>query len=527
MENRLVHFATPAEQQAENAEVSQAEQDPDSNLKGAAADIANIEKAGKSKKDIEKGGTQARAEAEAMIGGDRVTGFTKKLLDQRIKDIDVAGGAVKADRDAGRDDSKSAESLSSAVKALKKSVEFQKKQLSERATNVSEFGRFVSLSNAKELFQDVKVHAKSETKGSVDMTWEKFGSIEGFKQLDAGQQKELLKALREALVGDKGATKELRDKLLADKDVPDPWKDWLKKPESWKGPKEEQTLEYATKWINQNLGEMKMSAIKYEKFQSQNGQEFNKAGIVLWSLDSFRKKPRHERNDYLDKMESEARRLGLQAAEDIKSAQVSEGAQVAAKEKGLKNSGDQMKKAELEKFKNLQKNIEESPLRKRLLDRVKDAEKEATKDPSNIANPREETAKKGHVNVLKRVGSAIFARFGKQAENTEDVAEKNPDEKREHEEEHGRLVTGVVEEMTGGNEKEQTTLKNEDRVELDKIFNFKVAPEKQELQAALKIVALDTKKLTAENLKTEQNKQGNEWLKNKAQLQAADDSETR
>ena len=319
MENRLIYFATAAEQQAENAEVSQAEQDPDSDLKKAAEDLAQLEKL-----KAKPGGTKAVSEARALIDNPNLTPKAKELLQKKITAVE---GAVN-DRKLSPGKEKTL-ALDSAVDALKKSVAFQKKRLSDNATANSEFGKFASLSNAKELFKDVKVSVKSETKGSVDITFDKFNSLEGFKQLGLEQKQAYLKALREKLTGGtEGGTKAIEEtlkKFSGDKELPKKWQEYAKNPE-----KDGDSREHAAKWLSENVPKIKLHAEQYDQYAKANQPLFEKAKLSPISKTEFAEKSTSERNQYFESLKQKIAAVDAGEAERMEKMKVSEGAEVGA-----------------------------------------------------------------------------------------------------------------------------------------------------------------------------------------------------
>ncbi len=321
MENRFVYFAdtheTLSQQQASTVEGGV-------DFKKLAADLSQVEKK-KSDVELERGGHSAAAQAELLGGNEHVTEIGKGVLQARRRAVATAREASdKNDTPENRN------KLNKAVKALKKSVDFQMKQIKKQASLKKEFENLAKLPNAKELVKDLKVPIDSKShSGNLDGLLPK----KEFDNLSVKQKEKYLDSIKDILLNGgtevgKGGIEALRDKLLADKDVPKTWKDWLKNPESWDGPKDCRTLEYAVKWINKGLGEVKHQVGKYENFMSENSHEFNKAGVGLLSVDAFREKSRGKRNEYLDGMESKARSLNLASAEKFRDMQVSEGAEI-------------------------------------------------------------------------------------------------------------------------------------------------------------------------------------------------------
>ncbi len=297
MENRLVYFATQAEQQ-ESAEISKTEKTPDG-LQKTAEDLAQLEKL-----RAKPGGTKAASEARSLLENSNVTEFAKKLLQQKITAVEAAA----ANRKSGEVTPQKTETLDKKVDALKKVVENQKKELADKAIANSKFERLATLSNANEIFQDVKISINSKSKGgAVEFKW---GSIEGFKKLNLEQKNKMLEAMDKKLNNKSPESAKgvmaMRDKLLNDSDVPKSWKDWLKNPEKgWAGGSQEQkNADYVVDWVNKNLGALIIQTEKFKQIVNQAGsspkaaEQLSQKGVTC-SLEKFRESSRTDRNEIL------------------------------------------------------------------------------------------------------------------------------------------------------------------------------------------------------------------------------------
>lgn len=301
MEHRLVYFAVGTEQQENTAEVPQNEAGPDKDLKDAGAELAQLENL-----KAKPGGTKAATEARELMSKPQTSDFVKELLQKKITAVEAAAAARKNELTK-----ESTATLDKAVADLKKSVEFQKNRLADNASADSEFGRLASLNNAKELFENAKVSVESKSKGgSVELTFAKFNSLEGFRKLGLDQKKALLKAMNEQLLGNgpesQNAAESLRDSFLSNSEVPKSWKEWLKNPEkgfSGAGEKEK-TLGYVVDWVNKNLGPLVIQSEKFKSIASQAdanpqaAKQLSEKGVKT-SLENFRELSRTERNEVL------------------------------------------------------------------------------------------------------------------------------------------------------------------------------------------------------------------------------------
>ncbi len=315
-EQRLIFYVNTAEQ---GAEISQSEKSPDE-LSQTADELAQLENL-----KAQPGGTKAAAEARTLIDDDKTPPGAKKILKEKITAVEGAANARKTNNSKETTDT-----LNSATASLKKSVETQKKRKAEHATFNSEFGRFTSLTNAKELFKDVKVSMDSQTKGSVDITWDKFNSLNGFKQLGVDQKKAYLKALNDKLAGNNpegaNAIDETLRKFKTDNRLPKKWTEaggYIDNPEKWG-----QTREEAAKWLMKNADNKILQANTAFKFLEGNRHSLEKAGVGMPTQSEIFEKSTDEFNKYFDGMKQKIATVDKDMAESMDAMKVSEGAEI-------------------------------------------------------------------------------------------------------------------------------------------------------------------------------------------------------
>lgn len=504
MENRFVYFAASAEQQ-KNAEISRTEKSPD-RIQKTAEDLANIEKAGKGQ--VERGGRRAKGEASALVNSGKITDVAKSKLKERIASADKA--AAELSQNPGN--SNKIDALNKAVSVLKKSVEFQKKQMAKNATENSKFERFKSLANANELFKDVKVSMKSETKGGqFEITWKEFNSLEGFKKLGFAQKEAFNKALNEKLTGKNpegaNAIDGILKKFKNNKMLPKKWTregGYIDNPEKWGD-----TREHAAKWLQENADKKILHTETALKFLEGQQHLLEKAGIKMPSRDEIFEKSTSEYNQYFEGLKQKIAKMDTEAAVQIDKMKVSEGAKIETAQVEMKTSGEEKEKAASEGFDGLAKKIQNSPIRKDFMRELDTKKKEAKKDKSSDVQNRMTAARGGEAqpSFFKKI--ALKLRGGKPEQPQEDDTET-----------HEQASKAVVDDLIGTESEamdrdENLKLSDSQRKQIAEMFGFKELPKGREWENPLAILML--KDVDAKSVE-DATKRNREWWKGRTGL---------
>lgn len=503
MENRFVYFAQTAEQM-ENAEASQVD-DSEADFAKTAKTLDSLQKLEALEKKLE--GVEARKnaanqKADLLIGDGNISEGAKKVLLEKKKVCSNQPDAAK---------------LEAAVKDLEAAVDFQTKRLPENLAKQKEFEGFTSIPEAGKLFVSAAIEG-SNLRGLLKPA--------EFKTLTTKQKDAYLKKLSD-IVGkvenpeSAKAAEALRDKLLSNPDLPDTWRKWLEDPKSGGGKPEEQTLAYAATWVNKNIGEMQLSTIRYESFKSANQDKLKNAGVILRGKGEFQKLSRGERNEYLDTMRREVAKSDENLAKQMQAAEVSDGAEAKGKSTEMKDSAAEAENARNEKLNKWVGEIQKSPMRKRLLEKVAEKKKEAAKDTSvdaadAMANLRKQHASgESHPSVFKKMGNVLFAKFGMQTEEAKAEAEEKDDEA------ENKAREAAIKEVVGGDNdgKKEIALEKNDASELKRIFGVD-KPEKDEAAKLLQMMAASEKQLNASDF-AQMVKQDKKFFEEKTNLTEA------
>jgi hypothetical protein len=413
MENRLIFFANET---AENVEAPKSETGTD-DLKDAAADLAQLEKL-----KAKPGGTKSASEARGLIDNPNTSDFVKESLKKKIGEVESAA----SERD-NKLTPETTDKLNKTVAALEKSVKFQKGRISENASANSEFGRMASLGNSQELFKDIKISTESISKGSVDLTFAKFNSVEGFKKLGLDQKKELLKAMSKELLANPAATTATLEKFSKDSRLPDKWQKYAEKPDP-------DSKEHAAKWLLENADKKILQAETAVKFMEGKQDLLTKAGERMPSRDEIFSKSTSEFNNYIESVKSKIASVDAEQAIHFEGLKVSEGEKIQTTE--IQNTAA-IEKAESEKTAQaeeltpkLQKFIEEQGLGKEATareEKIKAAGKEETETADKVTNLRQQAQAGESVGLAAKMKNFFKKKENKTDENTEN-SEKNPNE---------------------------------------------------------------------------------------------------
>lgn len=169
-----------------------------------------------------------------------------------------------------------------------------------------------SLPNAKDLFTGLEITFHSKSKGGQESFAWKPGDTEGFKQLGLDQKKQLIKEMHKRVVAppenvDNSQDLEaMREKLLANPNIPESSKDWMRNPEKgFSGATEEQkTLAYVVPWVFKEQGTLTeqvkdFTAIaKSADAKPDAAKQLIEKGVRI-SPEEFGSLSRTERNDVL------------------------------------------------------------------------------------------------------------------------------------------------------------------------------------------------------------------------------------
>ncbi|MCF7846417.1 MAG: hypothetical protein K9L85_04245 [Candidatus Peribacteraceae bacterium] len=426
MENRLIFFASPTEQQ-EGAETSKSEQGSNQ-LQQAADDYA------RAKISAERGGHTAVADAERISQDKSAPEFTRLLMKNGAKKVKDA----VAERNKNPTPEATTKLNAAVVELKNKIINFEKRKL-ENAAAESEIKQLSALPNAEQLFKDLKITLHSKSKGgSVDFKWKP--GAEGVSSLGLEQKKLLAKKMHEQISqnpeGGK-ALESLRDNLLGNPDVPQSWKKWLKNPEAgFTGATDKQkNLGYVVEWIMKNLGELKAQTSEFSQISSQAdanpqaAKELSEKGVRT-SIDRFRELSRTERNEVLKNYSNVLASTNADLAERAAKAGVSEGveaehvktkntAEIAKAKKETAIQAEQLS-TQLQDFASSQKLSQKAAAREREL---AEAGKEAgTAD--QVANLRQRAQAGESVGLSEKMKNLF--RFGKKT-----AADDYPDAKKE------------------------------------------------------------------------------------------------
>lgn len=479
-ENRLIFFGTIENQEA----VGTSKTEKSDDMKKEADMLAQLEKMKRDTEKTEKGEDERDAALRTVKFLDgKTSDAAKKLLEQQTAVVKNA----KPER------------LEAEVATLKKITDHEIIEQPQRIVRNAEYTHLANLPNKKEAFSNLNLVLSSKTGGDISV---KNGEIINtkFENLSREQQKTLLKAMKETL-GNKSpesakAVNAILAKFAHDSKVPKKHREYAKNPEKWNDDRE-----HAAQWLLANADKIKLHTAQFDKFKNDNRVLFEQAKLVPISTEEFSEKSTGERNDYLEGLKQKIAHVDSDIATKMSSLKISEGTEIKSTHSEMKSSATEAEKSEQEELGLLATRIQNSPLRTRLLTKIEDAEKTAEKDAGNFQNPRETFAYDKKASLFKK----IFARFNKNATEKNEVMD---------EEARSRVATGVIEEMIGDTEtNNEDKISKEDRSELDKIFGSTNTLTKNEIKSGLNLVALDAKNLNTEQLKTEKNKSGNEWMK--------------
>lgn len=295
MENRLIYFAASAAEKQETG-IDAPDKQPDE-LNQAANDLI------RAKHEAKKGGRHTVSEAEKIANSPDTPAFTRILMEKGAKNVKAA--ATERDKNPS---AATTQKMNEALADLENKIrKFEKRKFDNAAVEV-EIKQLANLPGAKELFKDLKVSFKSESKGgSIELKW-KSEDAENMKKFGLEQKKLVAEAMRKKLSTPEGKkdSEALRDVFLNKSEVPDSWKDWLKKPElGFPGAAEKQkTLGYVVAWVSENLGELVAQTAEFKSITNQaegnpqSAKQLSEKGVKT-SLESFQAASRTERNEIL------------------------------------------------------------------------------------------------------------------------------------------------------------------------------------------------------------------------------------
>jgi hypothetical protein len=503
MENRLIYFGMPAEKM-ENAEASQVD-DSESDLKKSAQTLDNLRKLedlAKKLEGVEAKKNSATQKADTLLADANISEGAKKVLLEKKK-------ACSNQSDAGK--------LEAAVKDLEAAVDFQTKRLPENLGKQKEFEGFAKIPDAAKIFASITIEG-SNLRG--------LPKPAEFRMLKGKQKDEVLKkvnAIASNIENPEGAKviEALYKKFISSSDTPDSWKEWLEDLERKKSKNEGETLAYGVTWVNKNIVEMQLSTIRYESFKSANQDKLKTAGVILRGKGEFQKLSRGERNEYLETMRSKVAESDENLAKQIQAAEVSDGAEARGKSTEMHDSAQEAEKARSEKLTKWVGEIQKSPLRKRLLEKVAEKKKEAAKDTSAdaadaMANLRKQHASgESHPNVFKKMGNVLFAKFGMKAEEAKGEKEEKDDEV------ENKAREAAIKEIVGGGEegKKEVAFDKNDADELKRIFGVDKV-EKDEAAKLLQMMAASEKQLNQSDF-AQMVKQNKKFFEQKTNLDKA------
>jgi hypothetical protein len=409
MENRLIYLAVEtAEQQA-----SQNEQDSNE-LKKTGAELAQLENL-----KAQSGGTKSATEARALIDDDKTPAAAKKILHEKIISVESAANARKLNLNP-----QTTEILDKAVASLKKSVDAQKTKKAEHASANSEFGKFASLMNAKELFKDVKVSMNSKTKGSVEISWDKFNSLEGFQQLGIEQKKAYLKALNDKLAGNTPEGSKAIDAIL------NKFKNDPRLPKNWRGEngyagnpeKYGDTREHAAKWLMENADKKILQAETAFKFLEGNSHLLEKSGVKMPNKTDIFEKSTTEFNEYFEGIKQKIATVDQDMASSMEKMKVYEGAEMKNIETqntvAIEEEKNRTEKTAEDLTPKLQQFIQDQKIPQEVIAKTEELKKQTqdVKEVDNVANLRAQAQAGEKTNWWKKL-------LGKQDAEADDYAQ--------------------------------------------------------------------------------------------------------
>lgn len=329
---------------------------------------------------------------------------------------------------------------------------------------VGEYEELANLPGMKETAQGVTLATASE-KG-FSGTLQGLIPKEKFLSLNSEQKKAYINLLKKTLKGapEGNATNESqKQRVLADSNVPQSWKEWLKNPGDPKWGVDKEGKKWTTgsvvEWIGEELPNLKLSTGRYERILEEGRHTINKNGIQTRSVEEFQKLSRGERNEYLNSLQNKLASVDTEFAKRMETAKVTEGA--AAKTIGTEMAESAKKKDEKLEKKVIEtgKKIEQSPvlknLRKKFADRKAELEKRTkesklTEDTSNLRRQAMEGGASPLQLIFANTPIAKFFGGGQKKEHANDntdgnqAAQKLAEQKRIENEAANQIVTETI-----------------------------------------------------------------------------------
>jgi len=496
MENRFVYFAQTADKM-ENLEGSSVDDSEASFAKSAQTleDLQKLDEQLVKAKNVESRNTAAGKKAMVLLQSPDISEAAKKVLQEKMQACSNQPDIKKFDE---------------AVKDLEKSVNFQTKRLVENLEKQKEFEGFAKIPNAAKLFASITIEG-SNLKG--------LPTLAEFKMLRGKQKDEVLKKQGDIVNKTENpesaqAVEALYKKFISSSDTPDSWKDWLEDLKNGKGKNEGETLAYGVTWVNKNIGEMQRSTIHYESFKSANQHKLENAKVKLKDKGEFQKLSRGERNAYLETMRGEVAKSDENLTKQMQAAEVSDGAEAKGKSTEIKDSAAEAENARNEKLTKWVSEIQKSPMRKRLLEKVAAKEKIAREDTSADA-AKQHASGESHPSVFKKMGNVLFAKFGMKAETGKEEKDQEDDEI------ENKAREAAIKEMVGGGEdgKKEVAFDKNDADELKRIFGVDEVG-KDGATNLLQMMAADEKKLNSSDF-AQMVKQDKKFFEEKTNLAEA------
>ncbi len=280
------------------------------------------------------------------------------------------------------------------------------------------------------------------------------------------------------------------------------------------------TKQHAAEWFQEKAEVDKTILHRMDSFRFLESKQplMEEAGVKMPNEQELFDKDTDEFNQYFESLTSKINKVDSAQAEKFANQTIEDKSDNKELKEDNATKVETQDASEAEKFKALKKTIEDSPLRERMQKKIAAAKTESDKDAGNTSR-EEALAESGGLKQFGKLGKSILSVFKKdEAGEASDEKNVDPEQEQKDKEEHDRLTTGVIDEMTGAKEGQEgeTTLNPQDRQDLKEVFGIGSNDlDKTETQAALQLVALDVKNLTAKTLEDESKKTENRWMKNK------------
>ena len=286
----------------------------------------------------------------------------------------------------------------------------------------AEFSQFATLRFAREAFADVRVSTRhANAKEASTSQHQGLLNAKEFSALGLNEKRDYLAALREAMqeFGEDnpqkfGTVVALRQKLMADKRVPDSWQAWLASPEP-------DTPAYAAVWINHQLPQLLAQTQSWQALASKirgnpaAANTLQQQGVVMPSVLEFQSLNRKERNRVLQDVGSRLASVDASLADAAAAAGLSDGATARAQVVQLQAEHDARQANTAAKAKQLAGQLAEA---QRSSPVIKQLQQDFTRAEQHARRPSQAADVAANLTALRRPGAqggglwaALKARF--------------------------------------------------------------------------------------------------------------------